>query len=113
VPTGGIKPAVQISGAAGPASQLVVATVVLQRLALLLLIDVGPWRLAGFGQTYQTSADPWQLFAAWAAWHTVSWPRGNLPGVSGCCRDGNCLVVTGDQLLDPVAMFQLVIGKAA
>lgn len=35
-------------------------------LALLALLGVGGL-LAHFGQTYQTGADPWQLFAFWAA----------------------------------------------
>lgn len=37
-----------------------------QPLALFSLLSVGGL-LAYFGQTYQTGADPWQLFALWAA----------------------------------------------
>ena len=35
-------------------------------LALLALLGIGGL-FAYFGQTYQTGADPWQLFAWWAA----------------------------------------------
>jgi uncharacterized membrane protein len=85
-----------------------VAAMVLQRarLALLLLVMLALGGLLAFvGQTYQTGADPWQLFAAWAALALlcVVAARSDLLWSFWVLIAGMGIALwSGDQLLDPI-----------
>jgi uncharacterized membrane protein len=77
------------------------------RTALLLLATLALGGLLAFiGQTYQTGADPWQLFAAWAAlallWVTVARSDG-LWALWVLIAGTGIALWSGDQLMNPLA----------